>query len=206
MKPLAVMHRRAALRTTVLSALPYQGRCIVLAWVAASLLFFTTAASAALPEASKEYQVKAAFLYNFTKFVEWPGGRYDSPEAPIVIVVLGRSPFGGALAAAVEGRQAGGRAIVVRPAASAEEVKEAHILFVPAGEEGRFAALAGALAGGAVTTVGESDRFAAHGGMITFVHEAGRLRFSINLEAAEREHLKFSAQLLRLATHVRRKS
>jgi hypothetical protein len=157
-------------------------------------------------DASKEYQVKAAFLYNFTKFVEWPQERHEAPEAPIVITVLGRSPFGEALAAAVEGRQAGGRAIVVRRAVSLEEVREAHILFVPAGEEGRFADLAGALAGSAVTTVGESDRFAAHGGMITFVHESGRVRFSINLEAAEREHLKFSAQLLRLATHVRRKS
>lgn len=159
----------------------------------------------AQPEASKEYQVKAAFLYNFTKFVEWPNGRFADAQAPIVIAVVGRSPFGDDLAAAVQGRHAAGREIVVRAAESVEQARKAHILFVPAGEEGRFAAFASALQGGGVTTVGESDRFTAHGGMITFVQEAGRIRFAINLEAAEREQLKLSAQLLRLATEVRRK-
>lgn len=162
------------------------------------------AAASLRADVSREYEVKAAFLYNFTKFVEWPDGRFESSDEPLVIAVLGRSPFGDGLVAAVEGRQVSGRGIVVRPVATAEEARSAHLLFVPAGEEGRFAAIAGALRGAAVTTVGESDRFAAQGGIITFVQEAGRLRFAINLEAAERERLKVSAQLLRLATHVRR--
>jgi hypothetical protein len=168
---------------------------------------FVWAAFSASPlraDVTREYEVKAAFLYNFTKFVEWPDGRFGSPNEPLVIAVLGRSPFGEGLVAAVEGRQVSGRGIVVRPVATADEARSAHLLFVPAGEEGRFAAIAGDLRGAAVTTVGESDRFAAQGGIITFVQEAGRLRFAINLEAAERERLKVSAQLLRLATHVRR--
>ena len=130
----------------------------------------------------------------------------DNGHRTAVIASACRTPIGKFLGALAPKTAPELGAIVVREAVSGSDAKGAHILFVPAGEEGRFAGLAGAISGSAVTTVGESDRFAAQGGMITFVHEAGRVRFAINLEAAERERLKFSAQLLRLATHVRRKS
>jgi hypothetical protein len=156
-------------------------------------------------EISKEYQLKAAFLYSFTKFVEWPAARFEDKTSPIVIGVLGQSPFGDELEKIVKGRTVNGRALVVRPIATADEAATVHLLFVPAGEETRFAA-AGAWKKNSVVSVGESAEFAALGGTITFTPEADKVRFAINLESAGQSRLKISAQLLKLAADVRKKS
>jgi YfiR/HmsC-like len=160
-------------------------------------------AVAAETPVSKEYQLKAAFLYNFTKFVEWPAARFADATSPIVVAVVGRNPFGEELENVVKGRAVNGRAITVKIVASPEEASGAHLLFVPAGEETRLPAAA--LQRDAVVAVGESDAFAALGGVITFVQVGGKMRFEINIAAAERGHVKISAQLLKLATVVRRR-
>lgn len=154
-------------------------------------------------DVSKEYQVKAAFLYNFTKFVEWPRERFADATSPIVIGVLGRNPFGDVLGKIVQGRTVNGRALQVRLIARADELAAVHLLFVPAGEEDRLPAAAWQNA--AVVAVGESADFAAHGGTIIFTREADKVCFAINLASAGRAGLKISAQLLKLATDVRRK-
>lgn len=154
-------------------------------------------------EVSKEYQLKAAFLYNFTKFVEWPAARFAEANSPIVIGVLGQNPFDGELDKIVSGRTVNGRAILVKLIHSADELAAVHLLFVPAGEETRLPAAAWTNA--ALVAVGESESFAALGGTITFTHEGDKLRFEINIAAAERDGLKISAQLQKLATVVRRK-
>lgn len=156
-------------------------------------------------EIAKEYQVKAAFLYNFTKFVQWPPERFADERSPLVIGLFGPSPFNGELQRVVEGRQAGGRGLVVREVATAEQIREAHVVFVPQGEEARFTKLIAGQPLPGVLTVGESEAFAAWGGVIAFTLEAGKIRFVINLDPAERAGLKLSVQLLRLATEVRRK-
>jgi hypothetical protein len=172
----------------------------VVGWCGA--LIVSCAINASGSEIAQEYRIKAAFVYNFTKFVEWPPERFASTEEPIVIGVLGKNPFGEDLAKAVEGRKVGGRSIVVLNVLPAAEHPPIHLLFVAAGEEKSFDP---EMAPGALT-VGESERFASLGGMITFISDIKKVRFMINLEIAERARLKLSAQLLKLASTVRRKA
>lgn len=150
-------------------------------------------------EVAKESQIKAAFLYNFTKFVEWPPSAFASSDEPIVIGILGTSPVSDELQNVVRGRKVNGRSLVVVPALSRGGEGTVHVLFVAAGAENILESRPGVL------TVGESDRFAALGGMITFIADAEKVKFAVNLGAAEQAELKISAQLLKLASTVRRK-
>jgi hypothetical protein len=154
---------------------------------------------------SREYQIKAAFLYNFTKFVEWPPRRFAAPESPIVIGILGDNPFGDELATIVKSRKVNNRPIEIRFVTTAAEAASVHVLFAVAGQESRMAAMSGPLKAQSVLTVGESPSFAASGGMIDFIVEGDKVRFAINAELGEQAGLKFSAQLLKLATAVHSK-
>ncbi len=162
------------------------------------------AVAVARADVTKEYKIKAAFLYNFTKFVEWSPDRFPDGGAPIVIGVLGENPFGDELAAAVHDRKVNGRCIVIRSIRSPEDAQQAHVVFVTEGEERRFETMLLAKTDG-VLTVGESRRFAAIGGAITFVAVEDKVRFEINMAAAEAAGLKISAQLQKLAVVVRKK-
>lgn len=147
--------------------------------------------------------MKAAFLFNFTKFVEWPEASFADAGHPIVIAVLGRNPFGDDLAKLVKDRTVDGRRIQIRMVATPEEARPPgalHVLFVPAGEEPRFAEFLNTPSRRGVLTVGESDRFSALGGIIDFVVVESRVRFEINRAAAEAAGLKLRAQLQKLAT------
>ncbi len=170
-------------------------------WV--TLFFAGVASSFASAAVSQEYQVKAAFVFNFTKFVEWPPNRFSSAEAPIVLAVLGRNPFGDELETLVRDRLVDGRRLVVRRLASAEAAKATgaifHVLFVAAGEESLFASLEEFRPRTGALTVGESDRFAALGGMMNFVVAESRVRFEINRAAVAAAGLKLRAQLQKLA-------
>lgn len=154
----------------------------------------------------KEHQIKAAFLYNFTKYVEWPADSFADGDAPIVIAVLGRNPVGDELQKAVAGRRVNGRPIVVRTVATAAEARAAHLLFVPEAEEKHFVLLAPELGLAPILTVGESESFSKLGGAIHLVREADKVRFAINLEASEARRLKISAQLLKLAVVLHSKT
>src|SRR4051794_22822700 len=150
-----------------------------------------SASTAIGADIAKEYQIKAAFVYNFTKFVEWPAERFTGADDPIIIGVLGKNPFGDSLENAVRGRKIGGRDITVVMLSTIDDRPHVHVLFVAAGEEKGFDQRTAA----GVLTVGESERFTALGGMITFMSETEKVRFVINLENAERAQLKLSAQL-----------
>jgi hypothetical protein len=156
------------------------------------------------PEVAKEYQVKAAFLYSFTKFVEWPASRFSDNASPIVIAVLGRNPFGDELDAIVRDRKVNGRGLVVKVVDSADEAAAAHLLFIGADEEDRLSGKMEVLQKAGVLTVGESPRFIASGGIINFTLATDKVRFQINPQAGEQAGLKLSAQLLKLATIVHR--
>jgi hypothetical protein len=168
------------------------------------LAFFGRTSCDAAPEISKEYQVKAAFLYNFTKFVEWPASRFSDNTSPIVITVLGRNPFGEELNSIVRERKVNGRGLVVKIIDSADEATASHLLFVGADAEDRLSGKMDALQKSGVLTVGESPRFIASGGIINFTLEADKVRFQINPQAGEQAGLKISAQLLKLAVIVRK--
>lgn len=166
------------------------------------LLLLGAASGVRAEPVAKEYQLKAAFLYNFSKFVQWPPGRFADETSPIVIAVLGQSPFGDELDKLVRERLVNGRPIEVRPIASAADIPAAHIVFVPAGSE---ALLAGGPVGGpGVLTVGESAAFTARGGIIRFTLIEEKVRFEIDQSSAEKAGLKLSGQLLKLATIVRK--
>jgi hypothetical protein len=145
-----------------------------------------------------EYQVKAAFLYNFVKFVDWP----DTPaaqEGPIEICVLGKDPFGGALERVVEGKTVNGRPLVIRRVKEVAAARSCQVLFVSASEAGRVSEITQAVHAWSVLTVSEIDRFSERGGIITFLMEGQRVRFRINPKMAASAGLKISSKLLQLA-------
>jgi hypothetical protein len=150
-----------------------------------------------------EYQVKAAFLYNFAKFVEWPPEVFKTPRDPILICVLGHNPFGGVLEEAIRGKSIEGRAFAFRQVSGAEEASACQILFVSSSDDRRFHSLAGSLKPAGILTVGEAQGFASEGGVINFKLEDGRVRFEINVDAAEHEQLHISSKLLSLAQIVK---
>jgi hypothetical protein len=146
-----------------------------------------------------EYQVKALFLYNFARYVEWPTETFKAANDPIVICIFGQNPFGGALQQAVAGKVLEGRPFVVRQLSDFQPGSNCHILFVNSSEKKRFRSMAGRLKGSAVLSVGETPGFTADGGVINFKLEDGKVRFEIDVEAAGREHLRISSKLLSLA-------
>lgn len=148
---------------------------------------------------SREYQLKAAFIYNFAQFVEWPSNAFSNPSAPFVIGVVGDPSLGGTLEQAVKGKTAGKREIVVKYFANSAAVDHAHILFVSASERDRLGDLVKRATAESTLTIGDFDGFTAASGMVRFMTEDNRLRFEVNLDATNQGHLKFSAQLLKLA-------
>jgi hypothetical protein len=153
------------------------------------------------PDADKEptleYQVKAAFLLNFTKFIEWPPAA--SADGPFTICVLGDNPFGGALDRMVEGETAGGRGLAVQ---KIDREQPAHCRIVFAGRSEKDLSAFLARLGPGTLTVGEDDSFLREGGMIAFVIDNRRVRFDVNLRAAANAGLRISSKLLNVARSV----
>jgi hypothetical protein len=153
-------------------------------------------------QAFDEYRVKAAFLYNFAKFVQWPSESFQSPVTPFAICVLGRDPFGHSLEDTVAGRTIEGRSFVVRHIESVKQVAGCHILFIAAAENKRVLPMLAEIRMPGVLIVGESDSAAPEGMIVSFRLEAGKVRFAINAAAAERAKLRISSRLLSLAVAV----
>jgi hypothetical protein len=151
-----------------------------------------------------EYQVKAFFLYNFARYVEWPSQSFKTANDPIVICILGQNPFGDALEQATTGKSIEGRPFVVREVVSIQPPCNCHILFVISSERKRFRAIAATLKGFGILTVGETPGFTAEGGVINFKLEDGKVRFEINVDAAVQERLHISSKLLSLAQIVKK--
>jgi len=149
-----------------------------------------------------EYQVKAAFLFNFAKFVEWPADAFKGPEDPIRICVAGEDPFGASLDDAVHGETVSGRRLTVQRTRSLSKLRECHLVFVPRSEGRRQSDILSSLQGSGVLTIGEDDGFLTGGGIIRFVLDHHRVRFEINLGAAQDNRLKLSSKLLSLARTV----
>jgi hypothetical protein len=157
------------------------------------------------PPGFKESQLKAAFVYNFAKFVEWPADSLSHTGTPIAIGVLGDDIFRAELDKTVKGRTINGHEIVVRRIESLEQAQQTHILYVSAEKDSQFSRFQDALEGLPILTVGESATFADRGGIITFVLDGDKIRFEINVASAERAGLKISAQLQKLAKTITRK-
>jgi hypothetical protein len=171
------------------------------AWV---LSFGLWAGLAAQP-ASKEDQLKAAFIYNFTKFIEWPADRFPAAETPLVIGVLGQNTVRDELQGIAKTHRFNGRPIEIKAVQTAEEAATVHLLFVGAGADHEATHILKGLQSQAVLTVGETDTFTAANGMITFLREGDKVRFAINMPAAERAGFHVSAHLRKLALPLQKK-
>jgi|SRR5579862_2458861 hypothetical protein len=147
-----------------------------------------------------EYQVKAAFLLNFTKFIEWPPKAFGSPAAPVSICVLGDDSFGSTLDQIVAGELVNGRAVAAQKLKRTPPPQSCQIVFVGKSEKDVGKILPGL--GPGVLTVGEKEGFLHEGGMIAFVVENRRVRFDVNQTAAENAGLKLSSKLLSVARSV----
>jgi hypothetical protein len=167
----------------------------------AALCWLLPAASFAQP-AIKEYDLKAAFLYNFAQFVDWPAEVFAAPDSPIVIGVLGEDPFGATLDELVSESPIKGRRIVVQRYQRIEDVDICHLLFVNLRNATRLKAVIGALDNRATLTVGDGDGFLEQGGMIQFVTRDNHINLRINLRAATAAGLTLSSKLLRPAQIV----
>jgi hypothetical protein len=154
-------------------------------------------------KSANEYQVKAAFLYNFAKFVDWPPSAFSDAKQPLDICVYGHDPFGTALEDALLGKAIGERRVGLGRAMQFQDLAGCHVVFVSASAHESAADMANRLKGRAVLLVGESDGFAASGGTIQFTIEDNRVHFVINPDAADRAGLKISSKLLALAKIVR---
>jgi len=162
------------------------------------LAVFAYFADAAEP--TLEYEVKAAFLLNFTKFTEWPPNAFSDPQTPLEICVLGKDPFGHALDDVVQGEVTNGRRLTVRRLSAPPVPQTCRVLFVDPDVKGLPKMLDGL--GSGVLTVGEGRHFLQDGGAIAFIVENRRVRFDINQTAAEKSGLKLSSKLLSVAREV----
>jgi hypothetical protein len=148
---------------------------------------------------SEEYELKAAFLYHFTEFVEWPADAFPRSDAPFTIAIVGDDPFGSVLDEMVEGEKAGARNIVVRRYSAVEQLGECQMVFVGISEPGPLDHALSALGRRKVLTVGDGRAFSARSGMITFLMNKRRVRLRINVAAARSAGLTISSKLLRQA-------
>jgi hypothetical protein len=147
--------------------------------------------------ASLEYEVKAAFLLKFTKFVDWPATAFATAGTPLTICILGDDPFGRTLDQIVEGESVNGHRVAVeriRP----DQTKSCHVVYT--GDTKPVAALTDGSPG--VLTVGEGDSFIQQGGIIGFIVDNRRVRFDINFKAANKAGVKLSSKLLSVARTV----
>jgi hypothetical protein len=149
-----------------------------------------------------EYPVKLAFLYNFTKFVEWPTDSFRNPDAPLVICIVGNDPFSPSTEGELRSRTVGSHPIEVRTLRTSDILSVCHMVFVPVTAEDQATKVVRDLKGSSTLTVGETEGFAVRGGIINLMAEGNKLHFEVNLLAAERAGLKISAKMLALAKIV----
>jgi hypothetical protein len=176
-------------------------RCVQLFAFLACFLALTLPSTAQAPTLT-ENQIKAGFLFNFTKFVEWPADVFPDATSPIVLGIVGEDSFGDLLTQATAGKTVNGRTVLVRRFKDEQTLQACNILFVGALEEKHIARILERLKGSSVLTVGETAGFAQSGGVINFVVEANRVRLEINLDAALRARLKISAKVIAVARLV----
>jgi hypothetical protein len=173
-----------------------------LAALLAILAIAGAGAARAQDDGALERRVKAAFLYKFSGYVDWPDGAFARPDTPLVIGVLGDDALAAETAQAVAGRSVGGRPLAAKRLALADVAAGAHVLFVARSETARFAQVLKALPPGPVLVVTESEAAFRQGSAINFVLVDGRVRFDVALDAAERRGAKLSSRLLAVARSV----
>jgi hypothetical protein len=170
----------------------------------AALGFFAGTDLLAQQPKPNEYQVKATYLYNFGRFVQWPHNAMAVKGDSFSICVLGQDPFGPSLDSTLTGETLDGKPLAVKRISTARDAGECRILFISSKEENRLKEILDALDEWSILTVSDMPSFSRRGGMIQFVLEGNKVRFEINLAKAESAKLTLSSELLKVATTVRR--
>ena len=164
-----------------------------------ALLLLFSGRGTLLASTSSEYKLKAAFIYNFAKFVSWPPAAFSGSNDPIILGLIDGDPFGGSIDDALEGKTAQKRQIQVKRIKSIADAKKCHILYINSTQSSRVNEILSALRGNSILTIGEADKFTSIGGIIHFVVHKQRVAFKINNEQAKNVDLAISSQLLKLA-------
>jgi hypothetical protein len=175
-------------------------RWLLLLWLALLGAFATPAQDTQLTEAD----LKAAFLYNFAKFIDWPKDAFLNEESPIVVGIFGDEDFAATLRTLLQNKKAHGRAFVVRRVVNSQEAKNCQFLFFREAENRRLPQVLDTIRRLPILTVGESADFLDNGGMLNLFFEDKQLRFEVNPGPAETAKLNISSQLMRLAKTVRK--
>jgi hypothetical protein len=171
-------------------------------WLAAGILagfLHLSHDATAAPARSPEYQVKAAFLFNFAQFIEWPTNALPQPQTPLIIGILGPDPFDTALDEIVRGEAVKGHPLIVQRYRELEDVGACHILFINETDATKLERIFARLNGRNILTVGDAEAFTQRGGMIRFFTEQNKIRLEINVAATQKAGLTISSRLLRLA-------
>lgn len=146
-----------------------------------------------------EYKIKAAYLFNFAKFVEWPESSFPDSSETIKIGILGQDPFLETLNQTVAGKTVKGRKFTVRRFKKVQDLEFCHILFISASERRRLPQIIRKIKGSSTLTVSEVNNFIDSGGIIRLLNKDNKVRFEIGLPAAQQADLKISSRVLRLA-------
>jgi hypothetical protein len=173
------------------------------------LIFLALAAASAWPAELRaqsailrEYEIKAAYLYNFIRYIDWPADTLPPAGGTITIGILGDNLFGPAIVP-LNGKPIKGRTLAVKQITAPKDMEECQIVFICASEKARLAEILGQLKESKALTVSEIDGFASQGGIINFIYERNKVRFEINPDAARRTGLTLSSELLKLARLVK---
>lgn len=169
-------------------------------------LLATVVPADAQENALPEYQVKALFLYNFAKYIEWPPAAFFGTNSPITIGIIGEDNFGAALPSAVNAKTVGGRSFAIKHLSANDNLQGCQILFISGSESANTATILGKVGAQPILTVGEDGTFLEEGGIINFVLKNGNVRLEINLASSDKAGLKISSRLLAVADIVKRKA
>lgn len=174
-----------------------------LALLAGIAMLAGTATLRMVASPASEYEVKAAYLYNFGRFVEWPPSAASGQGNGFTICVLGRDPFGAALDTTLAREKIDGKSVVARRVSKVGEAATCRILFVSSSEDKQLKEINAAASKMGVLTVSDLPEFLEQGGMVQFVVVDGRVRFEVNLTATQQAGLNLSSELLKVAAAVR---
>jgi hypothetical protein len=176
-----------------------------IAWSTFLLFLHEPAQKAQAQVTMTEYQVKALFLFNFAKYVDWPAATLPTPDAPLIIGVLGQDNLNEDLSRVVDGKSINGHPILIKHITTEAEMAGCQILFIGASENSRLEEILGKIAALHILTVGEDEQFWQRGGIINFTLREQRVRLEVNLSAALRAQLQISSKLLSVADVVKGK-
>ncbi|MEQ6118285.1 YfiR family protein [Reichenbachiella sp. MALMAid0571] len=154
---------------------------------------------------SREYQIKAVFLLNFTQFIEWPEDAFATTDSPLVIGVLGENPFGTQLKETIAGEKINGHPLAVEYYKKVEDINSCHILFVSSSQMPKFEEVVSNLTGKNVLIVDDANNYMHQGSMIKFFNQSNKIQFQINPDAIKNTQLTVSSKLLRVAKVVKPK-